>query len=125
MSSARNGDENRESIQLTSEWVTAFTSEAVQQLGKAVAALHALERKSEKRAPLDVAFRALHSVRGSCGFFGLGELESLAHRTEAVLGELLQTQAQPDAETIESLLHSVERLRTAIQELCERESRIG
>ncbi|MFN3447946.1 MAG: Hpt domain-containing protein, partial [Roseococcus sp.] len=59
------------------------TNEALQGLD---AVLLRLEREPGNGALLSEAFRAVHTIKGTCGFLGLSRLERVAHASENVLG---------------------------------------
>lgn len=47
-------------------------------------ALH-LERHPEDQSSQQVLFRTMHTLKGSCGFLGFGELEQLLQQAETLL----------------------------------------
>ena len=56
-------------------------------------------------------FRAAHSIKGGGGFFGLGKVKELAHRAETVLDLLRSRKMIPNAEIINVLLITFDKLR--------------
>jgi two-component system chemotaxis sensor kinase CheA len=49
-------------------------------------ALVRLERAPDDAPTLSEVFRIVHTIKGTCGFLGLGRLEAVAHAAENVLG---------------------------------------
>lgn len=59
-------------------------------------------------------FRAVHSVKGTSGFFGLDVIGSLSHIMENVLGEMREGRLTPKPDLIDLLLSSNDRLRALV-----------
>ena len=60
---------------------------------------------------LNKVFRAAHSIKGGGSFFGLGKVKELAHRAETVLDLLRSHKMTPNAEIINVLLITFDKLR--------------
>ena len=60
---------------------------------------------------LNKVFRAAHSIKGGGSFFGLGKVKELAHRAETVLDLLRSRKLIPNAEIINVLLITFDKLR--------------
>jgi two-component system chemotaxis sensor kinase CheA len=56
-------------------------------------------------------FRAAHSIKGGAGFFDLGKIRELAHRTENVLDLLRSRQMIPTPDVVSILLLGFDKLR--------------
>ncbi|TVR07747.1 MAG: chemotaxis protein CheA [Planctomycetota bacterium] len=61
------------------------------------------------------AFRQIHSFKGNCGIMGLGEMESLAHRSETALDVVRNGFTERPARVIEDLLSISDVLRGALR----------
>jgi len=61
-------------------------------------------------------FRAAHSIKGGGGFFGLGKVKELAHRAETVLDLLRSRKMIPNAEIINVLLITFDKLREMLND---------
>jgi len=70
-----------------------------------------LEHDPGSRDAIASAFRALHTIKGTCSFFGFRRLESVAHSGESVLSRLRSGRLEPGAEITESLLAVVDAVR--------------
>ncbi len=55
-------------------------------------------------------FRLIHTIKGTCGFFGLPRLEQLTHATEALIGRLREG-AAATPETVSLILAAVDRVK--------------
>lgn len=62
-------------------------------------------------ALVNKVFRAVHSIKGAAGFLGLGTLESLAHREEAVLDRLRTNEIVPTSHVVNTLLAATDQLK--------------
>ena len=68
--------------------VAEFVSESVENLDLVDKDFIALEKRPGDREILARIFRAIHTLKGSCGFLGFSQLEALAHSAESLLGML-------------------------------------
>ena len=59
-------------------------------------------------------FRAAHSIKGGAGFFDLGKIRELAHKTENVLDLVRSRQMVPTPEVVSRLLLAFDKLREMI-----------
>ncbi|HET7498860.1 MAG TPA: chemotaxis protein CheA [Candidatus Eisenbacteria bacterium] len=65
-----------------------FLAESFENLAQVEHDLVALERDPEDRKRIGGIFRAVHTIKGTCGFFGFKKLEALAHAGENLLSRL-------------------------------------
>jgi two-component system chemotaxis sensor kinase CheA len=61
-------------------------------------------------------FRAAHSVKGGGGFFGLSKVKELAHKAETLLDLLRSRKRAPNAEIINLLLMTFDKLRDMLND---------
>jgi two-component system chemotaxis sensor kinase CheA len=71
----------------------------------------ALEHDPASPEALASAFRALHTIKGTCSFFGFRRLERVAHAGEALLAKLRAGTLALTAEITEALLAVVDGVR--------------
>ena len=89
----------------TSEHIEAASSQLIQ-----------FESDPTNSAILANIFRLVHTIKGTCGFLGLGRLEALTHAAEAVVSHLRDgAAATPDLVTL--ILAVVDRIRFILSEL--------
>jgi two-component system, chemotaxis family, sensor kinase CheA len=99
------------------EIVKEFLVESYENLDRLDRELVALEKDPQNRDALAGVFRTIHTIKGTCGFLGLGKLEKLAHVGENLLsllrdGRLLLT---PEITTV--LLAMVDAVRQILGEI--------
>jgi two-component system chemotaxis sensor kinase CheA len=62
-------------------------------------------------------FRVMHTIKGTCGFLGFENLESLAHKGENLLSQLRDGVRVLDTHTTDVLLLTVDRIRQLIERI--------
>jgi len=80
------------------------TTEHVRTLNDALVALEAQVDEAQRRAELDRAFRAVHTIKGSARMLGFEPIARLAHALEHVLDEVRQGKRIPERSLIDLLL---------------------
>ncbi len=70
------------------ETLRAFLVESTENLAHLEEDLVVLERTPQDAATLARAFRAVHTIKGTCGFFGFNRMEALTHAAEDVMVRL-------------------------------------
>jgi len=63
----------------------AFLVESAENLSRLEEDLVVLERTPQDEATLASVFRSMHTIKGTCGFFGFNRMERLTHAAEDVL----------------------------------------
>ncbi len=103
------------------ELVLEFKAEAEEHLATVEPSLLSLEQTPpEHRAELvNSVFRALHSVKGVAGFFGLDRIQELAHALETLLMKVRDGKLEFRSEFIDPLLAGVDKLSALIAPLPE------
>lgn len=83
-----------------------------------------LERDGGKTDPaiINRVFRAIHSIKGASGFFGLDALKSLSHSMENVLMLMRDGKLTPTPTVMDPLLVGVDRLRLMLDDTQNSES---
>lgn len=81
-----------------------FIVEAHELIQQATDDLLALERAPQATAPMDSAFRAVHTLKGSVGLFDFAPMGIALHAAEDLLGALKDKRAAIDSHVIDSLL---------------------
>jgi two-component system chemotaxis sensor kinase CheA len=81
-----------------------FIVEAHELIQQATDDLLALERNPQAPAPMDSAFRAVHTLKGSVGLFDFAPMGIVLHAAEDLLGALRERRAGIDSHVIDSLL---------------------
>ncbi len=81
-----------------------FIVEAHELIQQATDDLLALERNPQAPAPMDSAFRAVHTLKGSVGLFDFAPMGIALHAAEDLLGALKDKRTGIDSHVIDSLL---------------------
>lgn len=92
-----------------------FFCECEEQLVELEAGLLALEAGTQDRDTVDAVFRAVHSVKGGAGAFGLDRLVRFAHVFETALDALRAGSLQPDATVVNTLLRAADILADLVR----------
>lgn len=71
----------------------------------------ALERDPANRETLSSVFRTIHTIKGTCGFFGYEKLGSLTHVGENLLSRLREGELELTPEITSALLAMVDAVR--------------
>lgn len=96
------------------ELLEAFLEESTENLDQFDRDLVALEATPEDPEPLTRVFRALHTLKGTCGFLDLPHLENLAHAGEDLLAALRSGEMTLNADMITTLLALGDRIRAVL-----------
>jgi len=70
-----------------------------------------LEKDPRNRDTLARVFRAIHTIKGTCGFLGFGKLEGVSHVGESLLSRLRDGELVLDAPITTALLGMVDAIR--------------
>ena len=86
-----------------------FVAESREHLSSIEPDLLTLEKDGEQAGPeiINRVFRAIHSIKGASGFFGLEALKSLSHSMENVLMLMRDGQLGPTPQVMDPLLIGV------------------
>jgi two-component system, chemotaxis family, sensor kinase CheA len=97
------------------ELLEQFLIESRELIELAAADLFALERAPDDRERIDSAFRAIHTLKGAVGLFGLVPMAIVLQAAEDVLGAWRDGNAAPDAAAIDRLMPAVNTLETWLE----------
>jgi two-component system, chemotaxis family, sensor kinase CheA len=81
-----------------------------------------LEKDAENKDTLSSIFRTIHTIKGTCGFLGFKNLESLAHVAENLLAKLRDGTLPVTPEMVSALLAAVDGIRTMLRTIEETET---
>lgn len=77
----------------------------------------ALEKDPTRGDLMPAIFRAIHTIKGGCGFMNFRELESVAHATETVLGKMRDGTLAITSDVISDVLCGVDLIKTMLNGL--------
>lgn len=96
-----------------------FIVETNENLERAVQHLLDLERTPDDLEPVRHLFRAVHTLKSSCGWLGFGQLEQLAHDAESLLAKIRQVECPVSPEIAGALLATVDLTRKQLASITE------
>jgi len=104
-------------IGLDDELATEYLAECREHLATIETDLLALEKGGAEVSEelINRVFRAVHSIKGGAGFFGLVKIRDLAHRAEDVFALIRSRDLIPTPDRVRVLLHATDRLIELIQ----------
>ena len=94
------------------EFISEFLIEASENLDQLDQDLVALEKNPHDPDRLGSIFRTIHTIKGTCGFFGFTKLSNLSHHGEHLLGLLRDGKLHFDEQLASLLLELVDAIRT-------------
>ena len=94
--------------------VKEFLVESYENLDQLDRDLVALEKDPRNHERLSSIFRTIHTIKGTCGFFGFSKLESVSHVGENMLSRLRDGLFQLDPEGTSALLALVDAVRVML-----------
>ncbi|MEX0404259.1 chemotaxis protein CheA [Aquibium sp. LZ166] len=92
-----------------------FFQECEEQLAELETGLLAIESGETDEDTVNAVFRAVHSIKGGAGAFGLEDLVRFAHTFETTLDLVRSGQIQPDAGLIKLMLRSSDTLADLVR----------
>lgn len=101
------------------ELIGEFVGETAESLDTIDSELVKFETDPTDRATLDNIFRLMHTIKGTCGFLGLGRLEALAHAGETLLNKFRDGDMRADSAAVTLVLQSVDRTKLILNGLEE------
>lgn len=97
--------------------VKEFLVESYENLDQLDRDLVALEKDPKDRDRLNNVFRTIHTIKGTCGFFGFSKLESVTHVGENLLSRLRDGSLLLDPERTSALLALLDAVREMLSEI--------
>ncbi|MHC4731290.1 MAG: chemotaxis protein CheA, partial [Planctomycetota bacterium] len=94
-----------------------FLVESHEHLDRMESDLVTLEKDPGDAEALARIFRAVHTIKGTCGFFGMPRLEALSHGGENVLTRLLGGEMRFGPAVVDVLLRLVDAIRDILAEI--------
>jgi two-component system, chemotaxis family, sensor kinase CheA len=99
--------------------IQEFVIESRDHLASIEPDLLVMEKVGNQAGPdlINRVFRAIHSIKGASGFFGLDALKHLSHVMESVLMMIRDGQLEPTGRVMDPLLVGVDRLRLMLEDV--------
>lgn len=99
-----------------------FLLESTENLNRVDNDLLVLEKNPQSPDTIDSIFRAIHTVKGTCGFLNFSQLESVAHVGENLLSRLRDGSLSVTLEIISALLELCDVIRKMLDHIEQTES---
>lgn len=99
------------------EFISEFLVEASESLDQLDQDLVALEKQPHDSDRLASIFRTVHTIKGTCGFFGFTKLSTLSHHGEHLLGLLRDGKVSFNKTLASLLLELVDAIRTFLSSI--------
>lgn len=94
--------------------IAEFLTETAESLEVVDSELVRFEANPNERKTLDNIFRLVHTIKGTCGFLGLGRLEAVAHAGETLLGRFRDGKLEVTPTAVTLVLHSIDRIKVIL-----------
>ena len=94
--------------------IAEFLTETAESLEVVDSELVRFEANPNDRKTLDNIFRLVHTIKGTCGFLGLGRLEAVAHAGETLLGRFRDGKLDVTPVAVTLVLHSIDRIKVIL-----------
>lgn len=100
-----------EEEEMLANLINEFLVESYENLDQLDRDLITLEQDPSAKSTLASIFRTIHTIKGTCGFFGFSKLEAVTHVGENLLSRLRDGRLQLNAERTTGLLALVDAVR--------------
>ncbi|MFK7994924.1 MAG: chemotaxis protein CheW [Granulosicoccus sp.] len=94
-----------------------FLQESFENLDRVDSELIELEEQPDNRDLLSSIFRSMHTIKGTCGFFGFDKLEKVTHIGENLLVKLRDGEFSMNEQIATGLLAMVDAVRAMLHEI--------
>jgi two-component system, chemotaxis family, sensor kinase CheA len=102
-----------------SEEVREFLIESNENLGVLDCEIVELERSPADEQLIASVFRTIHTIKGTCGFFGFEILGSITHVAENILGQVREKQRPLTLGLVSLVLQTVDVVKTILAKIEE------
>ena len=99
------------------EAIRDFLIESDENLSKLDRELVALEQRPGDKELIASVFRTIHTIKGTCGFFGFNILGSITHIAENVLTQVRDQQREFSPEIASVILETVDAVKTILENI--------
>lgn len=101
-------------MQEDQEVIREFLVESHENLSRLDQDLVELETRPKDAALLASIFRTVHTIKGTCGFFGFTTLEKITHQAESLLSQLRDGQRELNPSLVSIILETVDATRKVL-----------
>src|SRR3990172_2033406 len=93
---------------------SVFVDEAMESIAEIEDGLLQLEKNPEDRELINTVFRAAHTIKGSSGSIGLGDISRFTHAVEEVLDSVRQGRLDAGKECITVILSASDLIKEMV-----------
>lgn len=105
-------------VQITPDMVNMFVQDAEELLETTEQAMLKIEREpGQSKEAVAEALRALHTLKGNCGFLTLTDLQKLTHKLETVLQNIRDEKIQANAAGVKLMLKIIDVLKKTVADI--------
>lgn len=104
------------------EFIPSFVEEARAHLETLEAGLLMMDTANVDPEVINNVFRAVHSIKGTAGFFNMGKIVELSHSMENVLGECRKGLLKINSEVVDRLLSAGDCLKAMVNDVMNSEN---
>jgi two-component system chemotaxis sensor kinase CheA len=97
--------------------IREFLIESHENLSRLDQELVELEKRPKDALLLASIFRAIHTIKGTCGFLGFSTLERITHQAENLLSQLREGQRELDRPLVSLVLETVDTIRKVLKSI--------
>jgi two-component system, chemotaxis family, sensor kinase CheA len=97
--------------------IREFLIESHENLSRLDQELVELEKRPKDALLLASIFRAIHTIKGTCGFLGFSTLERITHQAENLLSQLRDGQRELDRPLVSLVLETVDTIRKVLKSI--------
>ncbi len=101
------------------EVVREFLVESAENLARLDQDMVDLEARPQDTELLARVFRTIHTIKGTCGFFGFSTLECITHKAENLLSQLRDGKRTLDPGLVSLILETVDATRSVLRSIEE------
>ena len=94
--------------------IREFLVESYENLSRLDQELVELEKHPKNVALLASIFRTIHTIKGTCGFFGFSTLERVTHQAESLLSHLRDGRVELSPSLVSLILETVDATRRVL-----------
>jgi len=96
------------------EIIREFLIESNENLAKLDREMVQLEQHPDDSSLIASIFRTIHTIKGTCGFFGFGTLESITHIAESILSQIRDKDRELTPEIVSLILETVDAVKVIL-----------
>ncbi len=94
--------------------IKEFVIESTENLARLDSEMVQLEKHSTDTVLLGSIFRTIHTIKGTCGFFGFGVLERITHQAENILSQVRNAERVLNEELVSLVLETVDAIKSEL-----------